>query len=123
RRPGAGAPIAWTALAVSRTAVVGLGLIGGSLALGAGARGYDRDAGVRLRARQRGIETPDSLAGAVEGAEVIVVAVPTADTPALLRQISALAPRAVLTDCASLKKPIVVAAETLAEGVRFVGGH
>ncbi len=108
---------------MSRVSVVGLGLIGGSVALGAGARGYDRDANVRERARRRGIEVADSLAAAVSGADLVVTAVPTAETPALLRGVSTLAPAAVLTDCASLKKPIVAAAKTLRAGVRFVAGH
>lgn len=108
---------------MSRPAVVGLGLIGGSLALATGARGYDRDAGVRDRARARGIEAADSLEAAVAGASIVVTAVPTSLTPGLLRELSALAPEAVLTDTASLKKPIVEAAQTLPSGARFVGGH
>jgi prephenate dehydrogenase len=109
---------------VSRTAVVGLGLLGGSVALGAGARGYDRDAAVRENARRRGIEAVDTLAEAVAGAELVVTAVPTAETPALMRELAATAGAgAVLTDCASLKRPIVAAALGLRAGVRFVGGH
>jgi prephenate dehydrogenase len=108
---------------VSGTAIVGLGLIGGSFALASGARGYDRDPDVRARARARGITVADSLEAAVAGAGIIVTAVPTASTPELLRALSALAPRAVLTDTASLKKPIVEAATALDPGARFVGGH
>lgn len=108
---------------MSRTAVVGLGLIGGSFALAAGARGYDRDPAVRAGARARGIDTVDSLEAAVAGAGIVVTAVPTAPTPELLRALSAIAPDAVLTDTASLKKPIVEAAATLGTGTRFVGGH
>ena len=108
---------------MSRAAVVGLGLLGGSVALGARAGGYDQDASVRERARRRGIETADTLADAVAGADLVVTAVPTADTPALLRELAALAPDAVLTDCASLKRPIVAAAHTLRAGARFVAGH
>jgi prephenate dehydrogenase len=108
---------------VSRAAVVGLGLIGGSVALAAGARGYDRDAGVRERARRRGIETADSLAAAVSGADLVVTAAPIAGTLDLLLEVSELARGAVLTDCASLKRPIVAAAQTLRAAVRFVAGH
>ena len=108
---------------MSGTAVVGLGLIGGSFALAAGARGYDRDPDVRARARARGIETADSLEAAVAGAGIVVTAVPTALTPDLLRALSVLAPGAVLTDTASLKQPMVAAAATLGPGARFVAGH
>ena len=108
---------------MTRTAVVGLGLIGGSVALGRGARGYDRDAAVRERARRRGLDVADDLASAVEGAELVVLAAPTAEIPALLRLVAELGPKAVLTDCASLKRPIASAAAELPSGVRCVGGH
>ena len=108
---------------MSETAVVGLGLIGGSFALAAGARGYDSDPGVRARARARGIDAADSLEAAVAGARIVLTAVPTARTPELLRALSALAPRAVLTDTASLKKPIVAAMAALPSGTRCVAGH
>jgi prephenate dehydrogenase len=108
---------------VSGTAVVGLGLIGGSLALAAGARGYDRDPDVRARARARGIDAADSLEAAVAGVEIVVTAVPTAQTPELLRALSILAPGAVLTDTASLKRPIVEAMAALGPATRCVAGH
>ena len=41
----------------------------------------------------------------------------------MLVEISAAAPSAVLTDTASLKRPIVEAARALPAGARFVGGH
>jgi prephenate dehydrogenase len=108
---------------MTRVAVVGLGLIGGSVALGARASGWDRDASVRNEARRRGIDAADSLADAVDGAGLVVVAVPTAETPALLAEIARLASRAILTDCASLKTPVVDAARALPEDARFVAGH
>lgn len=108
---------------MSRVAVVGLGLIGGSLALAVSARGYDHSPEVRERARRRGIDTADSLEDALAGAEIVVTAVPTGQTPALLRDISSIVPDAILTDTASLKKPMVAAAQTLRSSVRFVAGH
>jgi prephenate dehydrogenase len=110
---------------VTRVAVVGLGLIGGSAALAFGAAGFDRDPDVRARARSRGIAVADTLAEAVRGtgADIVVTAVPTAPTPGLLAEIAALAPEALLTDTASLKAPIVQAADRLPGGVRFVAGH
>jgi prephenate dehydrogenase len=108
---------------VTRAAVVGLGLIGGALALALRARGYDRDASVRERARERGIDALDSLEEAAEGAGVVVTAVSTSETVALLSAIHRAAPRAVLTDTASLKRPVVEAARGLPAGARFVAGH
>jgi prephenate dehydrogenase len=108
---------------MTRVAVVGLGLIGGSVALGARARGWDRDAAVRDKAHRRGIDAADSLTDAVDGAGLVVAAVPTTETAALLGEVARLAPRAILTDCASLKAPVVDAAGALPENARFVAGH
>ncbi len=108
---------------MSRIAVVGLGSIGGSIALGARARGFDPDTAVRDRARRRGLDVADRLTGALEDAELVVLAAPTAAIPALLAEAAALAPHAVLTDAASLKRPVAEAADRLPPAVRCVGGH
>jgi prephenate dehydrogenase len=106
-----------------RAAVVGLGLIGGSTAMALQARGYDRAAATRARARERGIDAVESLSEALSGAEVVVIAVSTEETPALLVQAAAAVPSALLTDVASLKRPIAAAAATLPATTRFVAGH
>ena len=106
-----------------RVAVVGLGLIGGSAALALGARGYDRDPGARARARDRGIDAAESLPEAVRRAEVVLIAVSTEETPALLLQAAAAAPDALLTDASSLKRPVAACAAALPAGTRFVAGH
>ena len=106
-----------------RVAVVGLGLIGGSVALAFEARGYDRNRAARDAARRVGIDACDSLADALEGTDVVFASVSTAETPELMVEISAAAPSAVLTDTASLKRSIVEAARELPTGVRFVAGH
>src|SRR5512132_3380176 len=92
RRGGGGSPpFRRRILAVTRAAVVGLGLIGGSAALALKARGYDRDTGARLRARERGIDAVESLAEAVLGSDVVLLAVSTGETPGLLRDAAAAA--------------------------------
>ncbi len=108
---------------MTRAAVVGLGLIGGSAALALQARGYDRDAVARSRARDCGIDAAESLAQAVRGADVVLLAVSTGETPALLREAVAAAPDALITDAASLKRPIAAAAAELPASARFVAGH
>ena len=108
---------------MTRAAVVGLGLIGGSAALALEARGYDRDAGARSRARERGIDAAGSLGEAVRGSDVVLLAVSTSETPALLREAAAAAPEALITDAASLKLPVAAAAAALPVATRFVGGH
>ncbi len=108
---------------MTRVAVVGLGLIGGSIALAYGARGYDRNRPARDAARRIGIDARESMAEALEGADVVFAAVSTAETPPALVEISAAAPNALLTDTASLKRPIVEAAHELRASARFVAGH
>ena len=108
---------------MSRMGVAGLGLIGGSLALALGARGYDRDPVARRRARERGIDAADSLESALDGADFVFLAVSTAETPALLAEAAKARPGAIFTDSASLKVPVLRAAAMLPAGVRFVGGH
>lgn len=104
-------------------AVVGLGLIGGSAALALCAVGWDRDETVRANARRRGITVADTLEEAVEGAGLVLVAVPTEHAGEALRQAAALAPRALFTDATSLKVHAAETARSLPENVRYVGGH
>lgn len=108
---------------MTRVAVVGLGLIGGSVALGLRARAFDRDADVRRAARRRGIDVAESLPEAIDGADLVVAAVATLDTPAVLQEAAERAPAALLTDVASLKRPAADLAAGLPAGVRYVGGH
>jgi nucleoside-diphosphate-sugar epimerase len=77
-----------------RIAVVGLGLIGGSLALAATARGdeiwaYDADPDAGRIGLERGAvaRVDDSLEGALDGAELAFVCGPVAELPSLARQV------------------------------------
>ncbi len=108
---------------MNRTAVAGLGLIGGSLALGLSARGWDRDPRARQRAREKGIDVMESLADALADADVALLAVPTNQTPEVLADAVAIRPGALFSDCASLKLPVARAANALPAAARFVGGH
>ncbi len=109
--------------------MVGLGLIGGSLARALTRKGYrvvglDRDA-VRRRAKKaRAVaETTSSLARLAQGAEVIVLAATPRANLTLLRRLSRLVPPGrVVTDLGSVKAPICREAVRL--GLEsFVGGH
>jgi prephenate dehydrogenase len=108
---------------VNRTAVAGLGLIGGSLVLGLSARGWDRDPRARQRARESGLDVAETLADALADADVVLLAVPTNQTPELLAEAVAIRPGALFSDCASLKVPVARAASALPATARFVGGH
>jgi prephenate dehydrogenase len=106
-----------------RCAVVGTGLIGGSIALALGANAWDRSGSVRERARRRGVRASDTLEEALDGAEIVVIAVPARDTPDVLRAAAARAPGALFTDIASWKRGVVEMAESLPPGIRYVAGH
>jgi prephenate dehydratase/prephenate dehydrogenase len=112
-------------------AIIGLGLIGGSLArdlAAAGVRvlGYDRDPGTlaaALEADVVGQGIGPSFEG-VEAADTVVLAVPVAAAPTILR---VLAPRldgvGLLHDVGSTKAGIAAAAADACLADRFVGGH
>jgi prephenate dehydrogenase len=111
-----------------RIAVIGVGLIGGSLALAARARtgatvtGYDRRPEALALATERGAlhHAAGSVAEALEGAQVAFVAVPVGTLPELVTEVLAAAlPDCVVTDVGSTKRAVVAAHDD----PRFVGGH
>ena len=115
-----------------RVAIVGVGLIGGSIGLatrrllpGTRVVGIDRDPVLR-RARARGAlhEGTTRLSEGLRGADLVVLALPVDGIVAILPRVARhLPPGAVLTDVGSTKREIDRAARTLALGGRFVGGH
>jgi len=118
----------------NRVAIVGLGLIGGSIGLALHKAkaaqevvGYDLGKGISNQARKIGaIDEPYStLADAVRGAELIILATPVGAMRSLLQDIATTAtPGAVVTDVASTKAQIISwAEEFLPTSVAFVGGH
>jgi prephenate dehydrogenase len=118
-------PTAERPRAVERLAVVGTGLIGTSVALAAGrtgtsCHGFDSDPDVLARAGARGsIESASSLAEAVAGAELVVVAVPVGAAPSVVQEVlDAAGSDTVVTDVASTKRPLASL-----EDPRFVPGH
>jgi prephenate dehydrogenase len=114
-----------------RVAVVGTGLIGGSVGLALSARGFevvgfDRDEARLARAKQLGAisEIAVTLVDAVVGADLVVVAVPVGGVAdAVIEALDAGA--AVVTDVGSVKAPVVTAVERARPeaSARFVGGH
>ena len=111
-----------------RIAVIGIGLIGGSVALaarerlGATVSGYDREPGALLAGLARGAldRSGDSVADAVCDAQVVFVAVPVGQLPALVTATLQAAPEdCVVTDVGSTKRAVVAAHHD----PRFVGGH
>ncbi|MFO7809441.1 prephenate dehydrogenase [Guyparkeria sp.] len=119
-----------------RLALIGTGLIGGSLALALRERGevgevigYSRRLDTRLAAVRLGlIDRPaDSIAEAVEGADLVFLATPVKAMDAVLGELAACLPDdALVTDGGSVKGAVVERARAhLAAGqlARFVPGH
>lgn len=112
-------------------AVIGLGLIGGSLARDLAARGvrvlgYDRDAGTLTRAIDAGvIAAPiDADFANLTLADWVVLAVPVDAAPALLEAVAPAVGSALLvTDAGSTKRSIEAAARRLRLQATFVGSH
>ncbi|GCE49426.1 prephenate dehydrogenase [Thermosporothrix hazakensis] len=118
----------------TRVAIIGLGLIGGSIGLalrrsGAASEvvGYDLGKGVSDHARRIGAieQAYTALPDAVRGADLVVLATPVGAMHALLQDLApALTPGTVVTDVASTKRQVLAWAEKfLPSSVAFVGGH
>ena len=118
-----------------RLAIIGVGLIGGSLALAlkeAGlvgeVVGYSRSAAARQEALDLGIidVAADDLATAVAGADGVFVAVPMGAMGQVFAEIAPhLSANAVVTDGGSVKVPVIeAAAAALGDNLsQFVAGH
>ena len=106
--------------------VVGLGLIGGSLALALRDRhdvtGYDTDERARSAAKADGIRIVPGLADLLP-VDAVVVATPISAIVPALEQLAALSNGAVLLDTGSLKRAVADYATRAPLGARIVGGH
>lgn len=117
----------------SRIAVLGLGLLGGSVALAARRAGLaDEISGSTRRRhileaalRDGVIDAAGSFEEVVEGAELVVLSTPIFAMPEILgRAAERLAPGTLVTDVGSVKGPLVdLLAGLLPPGVEFVGSH
>lgn len=112
-------------------AVLGLGLMGGSLArelaaLGHPVLGYDRDPATLRAAREAGVveRALHHPAAGLDEARLLVLAVPVAAAvPLLEAALPGLHPECVVTDLGSTKRGVAGAAARLGLAERFVGGH
>ena len=115
----------------NRIAIVGFGLIGGSLAMALRAAGgavphrrhrYSGDCRT-ARGEWRGRRSGDELALA-DGADLIVLAAPVRQNISVLRDLAIdVRGNAVVTDVGSTKRAMVHAARDLPARLHFVGGH
>jgi prephenate dehydrogenase len=113
-------------------AVIGLGLIGGSLlrALAAGGHrviGFDADPATRGTARTAAAraepgarwQVAGTVRDAIAGVELVVPAVPLPALPSVFAELRAGGYDGLVTDVTSVKGPV----RDLAGGLRFFGGH
>lgn len=118
-----------------RLALVGVGLIGGSIARAArkqgGAAGeivgWSRAAATRARIRELDIVdlVPETLAEAVTGADCVMLCAPVGAYAALAEAVAPhLAPGAILSDVGSTKQSVIRdVGPFVPEGVHFIPGH
>ncbi|MEO0999320.1 MAG: prephenate/arogenate dehydrogenase family protein [Pseudomonadota bacterium] len=121
-------------MSYDRVALIGLGLIAGSIAhamrragLGAEIVGTARSPETRAVAAEIGLvdRVTETAAEAVAGADLVVLATPVGAIGPVMAEIApALAPGATLTDVGSVKGAVIEAVlPHLPEGVAFVPGH
>jgi prephenate dehydrogenase len=118
--------------------VAGVGLIGGSFALalrqagcvaaivGVGRTQANLDAAQARGAIDRGFLLDDRWAREAADADLVMLAAPVSQYPALLAAVAShLGPRTLVTDAGSTKQDVMQAARAALGGafVRFVGGH
>jgi len=117
-----------------RVALIGLGLIAGSMfhaikrsGLAREVTGYARSTETRAIARETGLcdRVFDSAAEAVEGADLVVLCVPVGAMGQVAKDISgALKPGATVSDVGSVKRAVIEAVSPhIPDGVHFVPGH
>ncbi len=114
-------------------AVVGVGLIGGSLALAARKAGLvetvvgiEADPAHREMALTTGMvdRVADGLTGDLAGADLVVLAVPVTDIADLLPEMAGRTNGdCLITDVGSVKSPILAAGDAAFPDGRFVAGH
>jgi len=114
-----------------RIAVVGLGLIGGSIALAARKAwpsalviGVDRNEVLEKAMLRHAIDVASSDLMIVSEADLVVLAAPVRENVSLLGAVAErVGGEAVITDVGSTKRGIVAAAAALPARLIFVGGH
>lgn len=128
----AGAPSTETAtLLPPAVCVLGLGLIGGSLARAAQpllpVTGWSPSPATRAAAADDGLAVADSLTDAVQTAvrqdALVVLAAPVTAFADLLREVAQQAPTVRLTDVASVKVAVAEQVSRLAPQARYIGSH
>lgn len=114
-----------------RIGIVGVGLIGGSIALAVRARhpsthivGVDSSTVIDAAERRGAIDRGADDVRALADVDLVILAAPVRQNLRLLEQIGAVLRRdAIVTDTSSTKRQILEAARALPRSASFVGGH
>lgn len=120
-------------MTIERVAIIGLGLLGGSIGLAIAENaqdivttGYDRDADVREAARARGLvgSVCDSAAEAVATADLVILCVPVGAMEEAARGLAEhLPPDAIISDVGSSKKSVLAALSAALPGRVVIPAH
>ena len=118
---------------ITRVAIVGLGLLGGSIGLAVKARapqiattGWDRDASVRERAAARGLvgTVCETAEAAVADADLVILCVPVGAMGDAARAIApGLKPDAIVSDVGSSKAAVAEALAAALPGATIIPAH
>ena len=120
-------------MSIQRLAIIGLGLLGGSIGLAVKARGlavattgWDRDPAVRQRAAERGLveivhDTPEAAVG---GADLVILCVPVGAMGDAARAIApGIAPHAIVSDVGSSKAAVAEALAAALPQATIIPAH
>ncbi len=120
-------------MAVRNVAIIGLGLLGGSIGLAiaeflpdVATRGYDAGADVRERAKERKLvgTVCDSAAHAVADADLVIFCVPVGSIPAAAQEIAEHLPaHAIISDVGSSKQTVGEALRAALPGHVVIPAH
>lgn len=120
-------------MTIQNVAIIGLGLLGGSVGLAIKEMasdittlGYDRDPDVRVKARERGLV--DQICGsaeeAVTEADLVILCVPVGAMQAAAEAIAEVVPeRAIISDVGSSKQSVVEALTQALPGKTIIPAH
>ena len=119
-------------LPFKRITIIGVGLIGGSLALAIKHRfpaihiiGVDKPRVLKLAQARKVIDTSEqSIEHAIRTADLVIIATPVSVIKTLLPQIARyISPYTLVTDTGSVKSALVKQADRLFPNGNFIGGH
>jgi len=120
-------------MSFERVAIIGLGLLGGSIGLAVQeclpdvqTTGYDADPATRARAGERGLvaQVCDRAAEAVRDAQLVILCVPVGAMGVAAAELAgALAPGVVISDVGSSKESVAKALAEALPGVSIIPAH